>query len=79
MCNDCGPAKADQTRAWISCAVKLPPKDVVVETKIDDAQGVRNIQALKRYRREEGCRDLWFTPDGGMYVYYAPTHWRACA
>jgi hypothetical protein len=20
--------------------------------------------------------NLWYTPDGSMYVYYTPTHWR---
>jgi hypothetical protein len=39
-------------------------------TKIDDADGVRNVQPLKR------SGNLWFFPDGGMYVYYVPTHWK---
>lgn len=39
-------------------------------TKIDDDGGVRNEQALRR------SRNLWFVPDGSMYVYYRPTHWR---
>ena len=63
-------------KTWISCSDLLPPTDEVVETKIDDEHGPRNIQNLKRFRREPDCRDLWFTPDGGMYVYYTPTHWR---
>lgn len=46
------------------------PNGVVVETKVDDARGVRNVQPLKR------SRNLWFLPDGSMYVYYQPTHWR---
>jgi len=46
------------------------PEGVVVETKIDDANGVRNEGKLKR----QG--NLWFVPDGSMYVYYRPTHWR---
>lgn len=37
-------------------------------TKIDDARGVRNEQAMVRERQ------LWFA--GEMYVYYSPTHWR---
>lgn len=45
------------------------PEGMVVETKIDDAQGVRNVQTLKR----DG--NLWFMPEG-MYVYYTPTHYR---
>jgi hypothetical protein len=46
------------------------PDRVVVETKIDDAHGVRNVTTLKR------IGNLWFVPDGSMYVYYTPTHWR---
>lgn len=50
----------------------LPPEGIMVETKIDDAKGVRNEQRLCRRGR------LWFTGlDGNaMYVYYTPTHWR---
>jgi hypothetical protein len=40
------------------------PEDVIVMTKIDDAKGVRNETTLKR------MGNLWWTPDGGMYVYY---------
>lgn len=36
------------------------------EMKIDDS----NEQMLKR------GWGLWFMPDGHMYVYYTPTHWR---
>lgn len=57
--------------AWIETANQLPEDGKVVETKIDDANGLRNEQTLKR------SGNLWFTPDGGMYVYYRPTHWRA--
>lgn len=46
------------------------PEDRVVLTKIDDADGPRNVQALRRRGR------LWWTPKGDMYVYYTPTHWR---
>lgn len=46
------------------------PENVVVETKIDDAAGVRNLTTLKRRG------SLWFLPDDTMYVYYTPTHWR---
>ena len=55
---------------WIECSKELPPEGVEVETKIDDADGPRNEQSLKR----KGS--LWFFPDMSMYVYYAPTHWR---
>lgn len=55
---------------WIDCNMELPPINVVVNTKIDDRHGVRNETTLKR------GGNLWFTPDGEMYVYYTPTHWR---
>lgn len=46
------------------------PDGVVAMTKIDDANGCRNECTLKR------GGNLWWTPDGGMYVYYRPTHFR---
>ena len=46
------------------------PENVVLETKIDDENGCRNVAKLKR------IGGLWWTPDGEMYVYYRPTHWR---
>lgn len=60
---------------WIKLTEGLPPIDKVVHTKIDDAQGCRNITTLKRFQREANTRSLWFVPDGSMYVYYEPTHW----
>ena len=54
---------------WRSTRNDPPPDGVVVETKLDDERGVRNVQTLRRRGR------LWFIP-GGMYVYYTPTHWR---
>lgn len=51
-------------------AIKLAPAGEVVETKIDDEDGERNVQLMRR----EG--NLWFVPDSSMYVYYRPTHWR---
>jgi len=48
----------------------LAPEGVEVMTKIEDDKGSRNEQALVR----KG--NLWWTPDGAMYVYYTPTHWR---
>lgn len=48
----------------------LPPEHLVVETKIDDGVFIRNQQPLYR------CKNLWYVPDGSMYVYYTPTHWR---
>jgi hypothetical protein len=55
---------------WIPTAQQLPPEGVVVNTKIDDSKGVRNVQTLKRKA------NLWFYPDDSMYVYYTPTHWQ---
>lgn len=46
------------------------PEGVVVMTKIDDENGVRNEGTLKR------VGNLWWVPDGSMYVYYRPTHYR---
>lgn len=54
---------------WIDVREQLPPNGAVVNTKIDDAKGVRNVQRLKR------SGNLWFVPDGSIYVYYEPTHW----
>jgi hypothetical protein len=48
--------------------IKLAPVGEVVMTKIDDEDGVRNEQELVRRG------NLWWTPDGSMYVYYTPTH-----
>ena len=50
--------------------IETAPENEVVMTKIDDKDGVRNEQRLKR----QG--NLWFFPDMSMYVYYRPTHWR---
>ena len=55
---------------WHLTSVSLPPEGLIVETKIDDEHGCRNKGRL--YRRGK----LWFLPDGSMYVYYTPTHWR---
>ncbi len=55
---------------WKRTDERLAPDGVIVDTKIDDGKGVRNEQQLKRRNK------LWWTPDGQMYVYYTPTHWR---
>ncbi len=55
---------------WIKCTEQLPPYGTVVNTKIDDKDGVRNEQDLALKGK------LWWHPDGSMYVYYAPTHWK---
>ena len=49
------------------------PEGVVVMTKIDDEKGERNMGPLKK------GGNLWWTPDGQMYVYYRPTHWQPLA
>lgn len=58
---------------WIECKKEPPPDSTLVMTKIDDAQGVRNEQALAFHS------NLWWTGEGrdAMYVYYRPTHWKA--
>lgn len=56
---------------WVKTADRLPPNDLVVDTKIDDPKGLRNECKLKLYNNR-----LWFFSDGSMYVYYQPTHWR---
>lgn len=55
---------------WFACSRILPPESVIVETKVDDVKGIRNITKLKLYK------NLWFFPDSSMHVYYKPTHWR---
>ena len=55
---------------WKSCADELPKDGLVVETIIHDERGTRNETKLKRQGR------LWFFPDGSVYVYYTPTHWK---
>lgn len=57
-------------RKWIKVLDKLPPENLVVETKLHDEKGVRNVQKLIR------IKNLWFLPFVGVYVYYTPTHWR---
>jgi hypothetical protein len=51
-------------------AIETAPVGEVVWTKIHDDDGERNVTKLKR------SGNLWFFPDGSMYVYYTPTHWR---
>lgn len=57
-------------KQWISVSGTPPKQGEVVMTKIDDEKGVRNEQELKR------VSNLWFLPDGSVYVYYTPTHWK---
>jgi hypothetical protein len=55
---------------WIRCDRQMPPDNVVVDTKIDDGNGVGNVQHLIK------IGNLWWTSDKKMYVYYRPTHWK---
>ena len=55
---------------WIRTDYRLPPEDSLVQTKIDDYDGIRNQQPL-RFRR-----GLWWIRGENVYVYYIPTHWR---
>ena len=57
---------------WIPVSERKPMPGKIVETKIDDEKGVRNVTTL--FIHERG--NLWFVPDGSMYVFYRPTHWR---
>lgn len=50
-------------------SIETAPEGVLVNTKIDDERGVRNVQRMRRSGR------LWFVEDGSMYVYFDPTHW----
>jgi hypothetical protein len=50
--------------------IETAPEDVLVETKIDDDDGVRNVQSLRRSGR------LWFIDGTDVHVFYTPTHWR---
>lgn len=51
---------------WIDAKEELPPEGVVVETISESG----NPGELKR------SGNLWFLPDGGMYVYYGVKWWR---
>jgi hypothetical protein len=53
---------------WISCSTQLPREHKVVETKIDDKDGLRNFDRLVF------SNNLWWLEDKSMY--YSPTHWR---
>jgi hypothetical protein len=55
------------TEGWVPVARELPDEGVVVQTKSPGGME----QDLKR------MSNLWFFPDGSMYVYYTPEFWRA--
>jgi len=54
---------------WKIISQQPPPKKMVVRTKLDDGNGIRNEQELVWDGK------LWWLPDMRMYVYYTPTHW----
>jgi hypothetical protein len=58
---------ADQ---WLAITDISPTEGQIVETKIDDANGSRNVALLVRRG------NLWYFADESMYVYYSPTHYR---
>jgi len=55
---------------WKEISKVIPPNNKVINTKIDDEHGVRNVQELKK------VNNMWYLPDDSMYVYYTPTHWK---
>ncbi len=55
---------------WKKITITAPPLRFVVETIVSDENGNRNEQRLKFDGKP------WWLPDGSMYVYYTPTHWR---
>lgn len=56
---------------WILIRDIPPVVNEVVNTKVHDHEGERNLQKLKWDGK------LWWHPDGSMYVYYTPTHWQS--
>lgn len=65
----------EQNSEWMP--IDTAPEGVVVMTKIDDEHGERNVQSLVKRNRIPGVtKPMWWMPDGSMYVYYVPTHWR---
>lgn len=58
--------------------IETVPEGVQVMTKIDDENGIRNVQSLVARTRIPGeTRTMFFTGLSldSMYVYYVPTHW----
>lgn len=63
---------------WISCDKKLPPFFAIVQTKIEDEQGTRNIRKLKRVPDRISAY-AWLCIEDFVKIHYTckPTHWRA--
>lgn len=51
---------------WISIKDQLPEENVLVNAKLGR---YRIVEKLKR------VGNLWFCPDGSLYVWGAPTHY----
>ncbi len=58
---------------WLETKFVLPEIGVIVETKIEDAEGAREHRLLKRGGYNG---DLWFHWDCMLFVLTPPTHWR---
>lgn len=57
--------------------IESAPEGVPILTKIDDEHGARNETVLvKRTRIPGKTRPMFWAPDGSIYVYYEPTHWK---
>jgi len=50
--------------------ISTAPEGVVINTRICDENGTRNVQELIK----EG--NLFWFPDKSMYVYYTPNQWK---
>lgn len=55
---------------WTPVLLRRPPENILIETKVDDQDGIRNEQDLIFWK------NLWWIEDKSVYVYYCPTHWR---
>jgi len=51
---------------WISVKDRLPDDGVIVQVLQSKRRVVTNL---------ERHGNIWFSPDGSMYVYHTPTHW----
>lgn len=52
--------------SWISIKEQLPEENVLVHAKLGR---FRIVEKLKR------IGDLWFCPDGSLYIWLRPTHY----
>lgn len=58
-------------KRWERISDEYPKDNTLVYTCIQDENGnKRNEQILKRHS------NLWWQPDGKVYVYYTPTHFK---